>query len=311
MVSHGPCIVDNNPLSTVSLRNCSQGTAFLHNLLAGRVELERVLIRHTPYHLPHSTSVAGLMTVQGGDDRWLNNIFVGPIGGEIAVARGGLIDIGDVASGEATRTTGIPTGLSVYDGYPIPTDDWCIGLLVDEYMTHRYPSIIQGNIHAAGSRPFDRESNATVVPALGSGMVLSKDGSGVNPSMATETSWPALDCALVDAARLGTAFVPEVPFAGTDGRELRLDLGYSNRARGNPACTGPFELLRTNPSSFITTAHGASICFLAPTTTWIPQGGSPSWCRTTRTLIPRTRMPGGTPRRLPPRSKVRRGRSPR
>lgn len=248
-VSHGPCILDNNLLlSPVSVRNWSQGTAFLHNLLAGRVELERILIRYTPYHLPHSTSVAGLMTVQGGDDRWLNNIFVGPIGGEIAVASGGLIDTGDFDSDEATSTAGSPTGLSVYDGYPIPTDDWCIGLFVDEYLTHRYPSIIQGNIYAAGSQPFNRETDATVVPALGSGMILSKDETGVHLAMGPETGWPTLNCALIDGARLGTAFVPEVPFAGTDGRELRLDVDYSNRGRGNPACAGPFELLSTDPS---------------------------------------------------------------
>ena len=33
--------------------------------------------RYTPYHLPHSTEVAGLSTILSGDYRCLNNIFLG------------------------------------------------------------------------------------------------------------------------------------------------------------------------------------------------------------------------------------------
>jgi len=33
--------------------------------------------RETPYHTAHSTTVAGLKTIKGGDDRFYNNLFVG------------------------------------------------------------------------------------------------------------------------------------------------------------------------------------------------------------------------------------------
>ena len=75
-VNHGPYIVDNNILlSDVSIRNWSQGGAYVHNLIAGRIELQPVKDRFTPYFLPHSISMAGMTTIYGGDDRFYNNIF--------------------------------------------------------------------------------------------------------------------------------------------------------------------------------------------------------------------------------------------
>ena len=34
--------------------------------------------RFTPYHYAHTTAVAGLSTIYSGDDRFYNNIFIGP-----------------------------------------------------------------------------------------------------------------------------------------------------------------------------------------------------------------------------------------
>ena len=77
-VNHGPYIVDNNILlSSIAIRNWSQGGAYVHNLIAGRVELRPIQDRITPYFLPHSIDMAGLTTIYGGDDRFYNNIFTG------------------------------------------------------------------------------------------------------------------------------------------------------------------------------------------------------------------------------------------
>lgn len=75
-VSHGPYIVDNNILlSDKSIRNWSQGGAYVHNLIAGKIELQAVQDRFTPYFLPHTIKMAGMTTIYGGDDRFYNNIF--------------------------------------------------------------------------------------------------------------------------------------------------------------------------------------------------------------------------------------------
>jgi hypothetical protein len=77
-VSHGPFTVDNNIfLSPVSIRSQSEGGAFVQNLITGYVQTWPDLNRFTPYFLAHSTDVAGLTTIMGGDDRLYNNIIIG------------------------------------------------------------------------------------------------------------------------------------------------------------------------------------------------------------------------------------------
>ena len=56
-MNHGPCLMDNNiSLSETSLRDWSEGGAFVHNLFMGRIDIGKVLDRSSPYHLPHSTT---------------------------------------------------------------------------------------------------------------------------------------------------------------------------------------------------------------------------------------------------------------
>jgi len=80
-VNHGPFLVDNNLfLSGRSLSDMSQGGAYVHNLFAGRFELRPELRRSTPFHKAHCTEVAGLRNIQGGDDRFYNNLIIQPGG---------------------------------------------------------------------------------------------------------------------------------------------------------------------------------------------------------------------------------------
>ncbi|MBO5755611.1 MAG: right-handed parallel beta-helix repeat-containing protein, partial [Clostridia bacterium] len=76
-VTHGPCTVDNNiMLSANNVQNAAQGTAFVHNILAGNVFQYAVMNRQTPYHYPHSTQVLGVAPVHAYDDRILNNLIL-------------------------------------------------------------------------------------------------------------------------------------------------------------------------------------------------------------------------------------------
>ncbi|WP_372948736.1 right-handed parallel beta-helix repeat-containing protein [Mariniphaga sp.] len=76
-VNHGPFLIENNLfLSELSLRDWSQGGAYVHNLFAGNIEV-RPQSRLTPFHLAHSTGLAGLKETRCGDNRFFNNIFVG------------------------------------------------------------------------------------------------------------------------------------------------------------------------------------------------------------------------------------------
>lgn len=76
-VNHGPFLIENNILlSDLSIRDWSEGGAYVHNLIAGNIELHPQS-RETPFQLPHSTVVGGLKTTRCGDDRYYNNIFIG------------------------------------------------------------------------------------------------------------------------------------------------------------------------------------------------------------------------------------------
>ena len=78
-VNHGPCLVDHNLfLSPVSLVNWSEGTAYAHNLFAGRVEAVSDLSRETPCHPAHSTMLGDILPIRGGADRFVNNVVLDP-----------------------------------------------------------------------------------------------------------------------------------------------------------------------------------------------------------------------------------------
>jgi hypothetical protein len=75
-VDHGPYLVDNNILGSPSnVWDMSQGGAFVQNLFAGTIRINKETGRYTPYHLPHQTDVAGLSIILNGDDRFFNNLF--------------------------------------------------------------------------------------------------------------------------------------------------------------------------------------------------------------------------------------------
>ena len=78
-VNHGPFVVDHNLfLSPVSLQDWAQGGAYIHNLFGGRITRLAELGRSTPWHPEHSTEIAGITNIQGGDERYFNNLFVYP-----------------------------------------------------------------------------------------------------------------------------------------------------------------------------------------------------------------------------------------
>lgn len=75
-VNHGPYMIVNNIfMSPFSLDLNSEGGAFIHNLVLGTMLPRAEHSRYTPYHLPHSTDIAGFSITFAGDDRYYNNVF--------------------------------------------------------------------------------------------------------------------------------------------------------------------------------------------------------------------------------------------
>ncbi|WP_296615457.1 right-handed parallel beta-helix repeat-containing protein [Sphingomonas sp.] len=79
-VNHGPHLVASNILlSHRGLKVESTGGAFVHNLVTGMMSQSGGHGRQTPYLEPHGTEVTCLGPVHIGDDRWYNNLLLGPI----------------------------------------------------------------------------------------------------------------------------------------------------------------------------------------------------------------------------------------
>jgi hypothetical protein len=235
-VSHGPTVVDHNILlSEASVLNVAQGTCFAHNLLAGTVKQVGVPNRFTPYHAPHSTAVAGLMTVLGGDDRWYNNLF---LPGSKVQAAGGPdtgspdADNSDFAGIDAPR---VGYGTSVYDGFPVDADQWKRAKTPNDYAALRLPVFVGHNGYGENAKPWEHESNATT----GGGSVsIGSDGDAVVLTLRLDPSLAQAQATVVETSLLGHAFESEALFEDYDATPLRLDRDFHGKPHSGHI--GPF-----------------------------------------------------------------------
>ncbi len=79
-VDHGPFLVANNIfLSRQSLLVKSQGGAYAHNLFAGKISVDSLDGRQTPFLKAHATEITELHDNPTGDVRFYNNLFTGPV----------------------------------------------------------------------------------------------------------------------------------------------------------------------------------------------------------------------------------------
>ncbi len=235
-VSHGPYVVDHNVFgSAASLEVVSQGGAYVNNLVAGTVRLEPVMDRATPYHLPHSTQVAGFSVIAGGDDRWVANLFLG-----------GNVDDAYLPGGPHHETSGY--GTSAYDEFP-GSDEEFRARLGPPTMDHRrfhgvkQPAYVHGNAYAGGAAPRSGEVDAVVAKATeGARLEIQDEG---------EQVYVALDLpADVLTARVGVTSGRDLPpvrlvsaeFEEPDGTPVAIDVDLlgQRKEEGGDYPVGPF-----------------------------------------------------------------------
>jgi alpha-N-arabinofuranosidase len=253
-VSHGPYVVDNNIfLSPLSLKNISQGGCYAHNLIGGRVLVQNVPNRFTPYHFSHSTDVMGVMTILGGDDRWYNNMFLTMDPGK-EPKRQKMI-----RPDENREMTGADPfgpmvnsykgfGLSVYDDFPLTPDEWAINHTVNSFARVKLPVKIDYNYYANGVVPFNREESPRVCKAKSEIvleekdgkvlLILNLDGTVVEPGVRVTT------------AMLGSNFETEAPYEDYNGMPLELDGDYFDEFREIPLA-GPFANLTPGKQTLV------------------------------------------------------------
>src|ERR1019366_8383368 len=150
-----------------------------HNLFAGKITNRPEPGRETPFHPAHSTMVAGLVSIKGGDDRYYNNIFVG--NGETLTSdrKGNLKELRWINS----------FGLWGYDGreQPLQTD---------------------GNVYYRGAEPYAREAGPTLLTGTDPKVKLAQQGDRFILQISPGAGLKQAGTTLVTTGTLGKARTP-------------------------------------------------------------------------------------------------------
>jgi len=205
-VDHGPTLVDNNLLlSPVGIVTQSEGSAIVHNLIAGKLCEWPEPGRFTPYHLPHSTAVAGLSTIFSGDDRYYNNVFLGS----------------ELESNK--RDSRYNFGLTGYNNAVLPV--W-----------------INGNIYYNKAVHYKGEKNYVENSDFKPVAEITEEGNSVFLNFSLDEKGPGVKTQFITTTLLGKAKMPKEAFENPDGTPLKIDTDYlgNKRSESNPS-PGPFE----------------------------------------------------------------------
>lgn len=204
-VNHGPYLIDNNIFgSYVGVLNISQGGAFVHNLLIGRHLVANDCGRYTPYFLPHSTEVAGLSIVPGGDNRYYNNLFL---------------------NGKHKKTE----------------ENYRFGLA--EYDNAAYPMFVDGNVYYKYNRPYDKETHNLVRSDFDPDAVIEDEGDAVYLSFSIE-GLDDFRIRMITTELLGKAKLAKQAYEQPDGTPIVFDSDYFGRRRSDNPAPGPFCEIR-------------------------------------------------------------------
>ncbi|MCK4991784.1 MAG: right-handed parallel beta-helix repeat-containing protein [Bacteroidales bacterium] len=207
-VNHGPYLVDNNIfLSELSLRDWSEGGAFVHNIFAGKIEIRKVFNRFTPYHLAHSTKVSGLRNIHLGDNRFFNNIFVKQENG----------------------TEKIEVAMAQFYG-------------LHGYRIAGYKIISDGNIFYNGAKPYNNETNSIETPKRNPSFEIEEKGRKAYLKMEVDNSIFEVNTSIVTTEKLGSTVVSEAIYENPDGSSYTLEIDFQGNIRNNKnPLPGPIE----------------------------------------------------------------------
>ena len=240
-VTHGPHVIDNNCfLSSLNLWNMASGSAYIHNLFAGQICKGWEYERFTPYHYPHSTKVAGIMTTQGGDDRWINNLFI-----KTPVPS---YDIFENANRPKREAGMMGFGLGMYEDYPGRSTgtDFAIG----EMSKVKLPVKAENNIYLNGAIPYKNGVNE-IINNSDIEIRIEERENGIFLYINTNYDFPGTESNIISSISFGEALVPGAVFENPDGSPLLFNTDYFHESREkNKNTAGPFMVLGSGNDKF-------------------------------------------------------------
>ncbi|MFW6022888.1 MAG: right-handed parallel beta-helix repeat-containing protein [Halanaerobiaceae bacterium] len=230
-VSHGPFIVDHNILaSEYALDNFAQGGAYINNLICGKMFQRKVLNRSTPYHIPHSTKIAGFSVVHGGDDRFYNNIFIG------------RDSIKGIVSGDHDSRAGV--GTAHYDGYTTSMEEYLEKVHqkngdVEIFLNNDQPVYINNNVYLNTAVPFDKEENNIIENQFDPNFTITEEGEEVYLSCELPEDFDKIAGDVQTTKSLRRVRIANADFENPDGSEVIVDRDYFGQQRTEKSVVGP------------------------------------------------------------------------
>ncbi len=225
-VSHGPYLVDNNIFaSDYSFDNFSQGGAYVNNLSCGKMYLNKVLDRATPYHFPHTTEAAGVAVVYGGDDRFFNNIFVGGEGVE------------------SCGTAGFNANPASYEEYVAQILSLGVGDH-ELFIKVEQPVYISANAYLNGAEGFNREQDSYTDKSFNPNVKIIEEGKEVYLEMNVAKELLDIPSKVVSTETLGTVRIVDAIFDDPNGNQIVIDTDYTGANRAEKSVVGPFQGLK-------------------------------------------------------------------
>lgn len=223
-VSHGPYIVDHNILTAdYALDNHAQGGAYVNNIIRGKMVNRKMLDRATPYHVPHSTEVAGFAVTYGGDDRFYNNIFIGDD------------ELEDV-------------GTSHYNGYPTSLEEYIETVHLDPgdheaFNKVEQPVYINNNVYLNGATSFEREEDKLELKEFNPQLDIIEEEEEVYLSIELPEGYDSMLGDIQTTKTLTRARIVDADFDDPEGKEVTLNIDFLGERSGEQSRVGPIGKL--------------------------------------------------------------------
>jgi hypothetical protein len=246
-------MIDHNiMLSKNSFKTLGHSCALVHNLIAGTITTGNELNRHTPYHVPHSTSVAGMMRFVGGDDRCYNNIFIREAGDTRSdePRYENFWDNAPIAEEDLpnhwSAVIGYPVGTAVYNKCPTPEEAREMKMQKPSYASLSAPKPVPvymaDNVYFNNALPCKNEESAKVYPTSGAEWKIDRENKKVvititNPELLTQNA-----ARIITTDILGFSFQAEQLFENPDGTPYIFDTDFNGKSCGDKAVPGPFQV---------------------------------------------------------------------
>lgn len=225
-VSSGPYIVDNNILTAdYALDNHAQGGAYVNNIINGEIVHRLMLDRATPYHVPHSTLIAGFAPVYGGDDRFYNNIFIGQ--------------------------EGIPNvGTEIYNGYTTSLSEFKEAVAKEEgdhesFHKIKQPVYIEDNAYFNKANQFNRENRNFINESVDPDLSIVEEGNDVYLNISVPESFIEFKGKVYDTETLPKVRIVDADFEDENGNSLTLNTDLNDDLREHESMIGPLQTLTT------------------------------------------------------------------